>query len=96
MKLFGGRKAYVKMFGLSTANTIRTTKPAHNMKLSIWKINGINLNFHKNRKTFSFYFSVAKLHMHPVGLEPTTSPSTLIEREEVKFELKLIGTSNQW
>jgi hypothetical protein len=29
--------------------------------------------------------------MHSVGLEPTTSPSTLLQREEVPFELKFIG-----
>jgi hypothetical protein len=31
--------------------------------------------------------------MHPVGHEPMTSPSTLLQREKVLFELKLIGTS---
>lgn len=29
--------------------------------------------------------------MHPVGLEPMTSPSILLQREEVQFKLKLIG-----
>jgi len=29
-----------------------------------------------------------------VGHEPTTSPSTLLQREEVPFELKLIGIAN--
>jgi len=29
--------------------------------------------------------------MHSVGLEPTNSSSTLLQREEVPFELKFIG-----
>jgi hypothetical protein len=32
--------------------------------------------------------------MHPIRLEPTTSPSTLLlQRKEVSFELELIGTN---
>ena len=36
------------------------------------------------------YFSYLKLHMHPVGLEPTTSICTLLWHvEAVPFELEL-------
>jgi hypothetical protein len=34
---------------------------------------------------------IGKFHTHPVRLELTTSPSTLLQREEVPFELNLIG-----
>jgi hypothetical protein len=37
------------------------------------------------------YLFIGKLHTHLVGLEPTTSSSSLLQREEVPFELKLIG-----
>jgi hypothetical protein len=63
------------------------------MKLSIWRYLALILTFRKTENLF-FYSFIAKLHMQPVGLEATTSPSTLLQREEVKFEL--IGTSNQW
>jgi hypothetical protein len=36
-----------------------------------------------------FFFFLSNTHL--MGLEPTTSPSTLLQREEVPFELKLIG-----
>ena len=41
-----------------------------------------------NPKMSSFF--IGKLHMHSVGLEHTTSPSTLLQRKEVPFELNLI------
>jgi hypothetical protein len=37
-----------------------------------------------------FVLIIGKLHWHPVGLESTTSPSALLQMEEVPFELKLI------
>jgi hypothetical protein len=40
---------------------------------------------------YYYYFFIGKLHAHPMGLEPTSSPSTLLQREELPFELKLIG-----
>jgi hypothetical protein len=45
----------------------------------------------KRLQSFFFFFLISKLHMHLVGLEPMVSPSTLLQREEVPFELKLIG-----
>jgi hypothetical protein len=36
---------------------------------------------------FFFLLFISKLYMHPVGLEPTTPPSNLLQREEVPFEL---------
>jgi hypothetical protein len=36
------------------------------------------------------YFFIGKLYMHPVGLEPMASPSTLPQRKH-HFEVKLIG-----
>jgi hypothetical protein len=38
---------------------------------------------------------VGKLHKHPVGHEPTASPSTLLQREGIPFELKLIGIKSK-
>ena len=44
-----------------------------------------------------FYFFIAKIHTHLMGLEPTTSPSTLLlQREEVPFELELNGNDDWW
>ena len=41
------------------------------------------------------FFFIGKLHMHSVGLEPTTSPSILLQQEkEVPFELELIGSDH--
>lgn len=40
---------------------------------------------------FFFILFFRKLHTHPVSLESMTSPSTLLQKEEVPFELKLIG-----
>ncbi len=40
----------------------------------------------------AFLFLIGKLHMHPVGLEPKTSPSfPLLWEKEVQVELYLIG-----
>jgi hypothetical protein len=39
------------------------------------------------------FFFICKFHLHPVGLKPTISLSTLLEGAEVPFELKLIGNN---
>ena len=41
---------------------------------------------------FFFFFLISKLHMYAVGLEAKTLPSTLLlHKEEVPFELELLG-----
>lgn len=45
------------------------------------------------RLKFNFFF-ISKLHTHSVGYERKTSPSTMLYREEVPFELELIGTTD--
>ena len=41
------------------------------------------------------FFLIGKLHVHLIGLEPETSPSTMLLQGEVPFKLDLIGLNDK-
>ena len=48
----------------------------------------------KIMKALNTFFLIGKLHTHLIGLGHMISPSILLLKKEVPFELELIGKSN--